>query len=99
MKKQKTLRLLVITKNTCNKQTIKEKHYRKNKKGIDHEVNKIVSCRKKWKKIFMRYTKLTCAEDQCSLPLVRVHSLFFCDSILFLDSKPAMGLKSWTTIC
>ena len=46
MKKQKTLQLLIITKNTLNKQTIKEKDYGKNKKGINPEVNKIVSCGK-----------------------------------------------------
>ena len=44
-------RILVI-----NKQSKKKK---KNKKRIDPEVNKIVSCRKKWKKCFMCYTKLT----------------------------------------
>ena len=44
MKKQKTLQLLLITKNTHNKQTIKEKDYGKNKKGIDPGVHKIVSC-------------------------------------------------------
>ena len=43
MKKQKTLQLLLITENTRYKQTIKEKDYRKNKKGIDPEINKIVS--------------------------------------------------------
>ena len=54
LEKQKTLQLLLITENIRNKQTIKEKDLGKNKKGIDPEVNKIVSC-------FMRYTKLTCA--------------------------------------
>ena len=52
MKKQKTLQLLLITDNTRNKQTIKEKDQGKNKKGIDPEVNKIVSCGKKCKKMF-----------------------------------------------
>ena len=52
MKKQKTLQLSLITENTRNKQTIKGKDYSKNKKGIDPKVNKIVSCRKKWEKMF-----------------------------------------------
>ena len=52
MKKQKTLQLLLITENTRNKQTIKEKDLEKNEKGIDPEVNKIVPCGKKWKKMF-----------------------------------------------
>ena len=50
MKKQKTLQLLLITENTRNKQTIKEKDSEKNEKGIDPEVNKTVPCGKKWKK-------------------------------------------------
>ena len=50
MKKQKTLQLLVITKNTRNKQ--QKKDYGKKEKGIDPEVNKIASCGKKWKKMF-----------------------------------------------
>ena len=40
MKKQKTLQFLPITTNNRNKQTIIEKDYEKNKKGIDPEVNK-----------------------------------------------------------
>ena len=52
MKKQKTSQLLLITENTHNKQTIKEKDWGKNKKGTDPSVNKIVSCRKKWEKMF-----------------------------------------------
>ena len=53
---------MLITENTRNKQTIKEKDYAKNKKGTDPEVHKIVSCGKKsGKKCFMRYTKFTCA--------------------------------------
>ena len=40
MKKQKTLQLLLITENTCNKQTMKEKDSGENKKGIVSEVNK-----------------------------------------------------------
>ena len=50
MKKQKTLQLLLITENTRNKQTIKEKDSEKNEKRTDPEVNKIVPCGKKWKK-------------------------------------------------
>ena len=60
MKKQETLQLLLVTNNNRNKQTIKEKDYGKNKKETDPQVNKIVSCRKKLKKCFMCYTKLTC---------------------------------------
>ena len=52
LKKQKTLQLLFVIENTHNKQTIKEKDSGKNKKGIDSEVNKVVSCRKKWEKMF-----------------------------------------------
>ena len=58
MTKKKTLQLLLITENTCNKQTMKR--LRKNIKGINLEVNKIVPFGKKWKKCFLRYTKLTC---------------------------------------
>ena len=61
MKKQKASQLLLITENTHNKQTIKEKARGKNKEGIDPEVNKIVSYGKSGKKCFMHYTKLTCA--------------------------------------
>ena len=50
MKKQKTLQILLITENTRNKQTIKEKDSEKNEKEIDPEVNKIVPCGKKWEK-------------------------------------------------
>ena len=50
LEKQKTLQLLLITENIRNKQTIKEKDLGKNKKGIDPEVNKIVSCGKKVEK-------------------------------------------------
>ena len=60
MKKQKTLQLLLITQNTCNKQTIKEKDEGKNKKGVDPEVNKIVSCVKKWKKMFHAHVHMLC---------------------------------------
>ena len=52
---------MLITENICNKQKIKEKDSGKNEKGIDPKINKIVSCRKKRKKCFMHYTKLTCA--------------------------------------
>ena len=52
MKKQETLQQLLITKNAPKKQTIKEKDSGKNKKEIDPEVHKIVSCGKKWKKMF-----------------------------------------------
>ena len=52
MKRQKTFQLLLFTENTHNKQTIKEKDKRKNKYGIDPYVNKIVSCEKKWEKMF-----------------------------------------------
>ena len=61
MKKKKILQLLFITKNTHNKQTIKEKDWGKNKKGIDYQVSKIVSCKKSGKRCFMHYTKLICA--------------------------------------
>ena len=43
MIKQKILQLLLITEDTPNK---------KNKKGIDPELNKTVSCGRKWKKMF-----------------------------------------------
>ena len=59
-KKQKPLQLLVITKNTRNKQPIK-KRLRKKEKGTDPGVNKIVHEEKVGKKCFMRYTKLICA--------------------------------------
>ena len=51
MKKQKALQHLHITENNRNKETIKEKILRKNKKGIDPEINKIVSCGKSGKNI------------------------------------------------
>ena len=52
---------MLITENTCNKQTIEGKDQRKNKKGIDPEVNKIFSCGKKWEKIFHALLKV----DMC----------------------------------
>ena len=51
MKKQKALQHLHITENNRNKETIKEKRLRKNKKGIDPEINKIVSCGESGKNI------------------------------------------------
>ena len=44
MKKRR--QILLFTYNTRNKQTIKEKDQRKNKKGIDSEVNSFM-----WKKV------------------------------------------------
>ena len=51
-KTEDILKLLLITENARNKQTIKGKDSGKNKKGIDPEVNEIVSCGKKWEKMF-----------------------------------------------
>ena len=58
---------MLITENARNKQTINEKEKRKYKKGIDPEVNKIVSCGKKWEKIFHALQKIdmrTCYAKQ-----------------------------------
>ena len=67
MKKQKASQLLLITENTHNKQTIKEKARGKNKEGIDPEVNKIVSYGQKWEKMFHALHKVdmrTCYAKQ-----------------------------------
>ena len=50
MKKQKMLQLLLITENAGNKQTMKEKDEGEKKKGINPELNKIVSSGKKVEK-------------------------------------------------
>ena len=43
---------------TLVQQTIKEKDKGKNKEGIDPEVNKTVSCRKKWEKMLQALHKV-----------------------------------------